>query len=142
MTAPTTTVRALPDSLIAAFYARTEPFPGGHLAWTGARDSHGTAVLTQRSTGRFTALRLAFVIGHGAEPVGRVQAGCGHEGCVAPDHVDDLARRQRDRAALRVVLGTRTRPAVCRRAGHDQNVHGRITPDGRNHCNACNHPAT
>ena len=140
MTAPTT-VRALPGTLITAFYDRVEGLPGGHLIWAGARDSHGTAVITQRGVGRFTALRLAYLIGHGAEPVGRVQAGCDYPGCVAPAHVDDLPRRQRDRAALRLVLGTRARPATCRRAGHDQTVHGRITPDGRNHCGACNHPA-
>lgn len=141
MTAPAATVRALPDSLIAAFYARTAPLPGGHLAWTGARDSHGTALLTKRGVGRFTALRLAYLIAHRAEPVGRVQAGCDMPGCVAPACVDDLLCRQRDRAALRTVLGRGPRRPTCRR-GHDQNVHGGLASNGRSRCNACNHPTT
>jgi hypothetical protein len=57
--------------------------------------------------------------------------------CVAPAHIDDTARRNRDRSALRIVLGTRERPQFCRRADHDQAVHGRLLPDGRAYCALC-----
>ncbi|MCX4751740.1 hypothetical protein OG455_41745 [Kitasatospora sp. NBC_01287] len=102
-TAPAEFVRALPDSLIAAFYARTEAIPGGHLAWTGARDGHGVGVLTHHGA-RYTAARIGFRLANGTDPVGPVKAGCGMPGCVEPRHLDDRPRRLRDRAALRLVL--------------------------------------
>lgn len=121
--------------LVAAWRARAVLADDGHLLWVGAFDSHGTAVMKHHG-GRYTALRLAYVIANGVEPDGRVQAGCDLPGCVAPAHVDDYARRQRDRAALRVVLGTRPRRSECRH-GHDQGVHGVLNSAGHSYCLAC-----
>jgi hypothetical protein len=140
-TSSTAATGILPDGLEQAWRARTVELPGGHLGWTGARDHHGVPVLTHRRL-RCTAARVAYLIGHAAPPVGHVKAGCEQPGCIHPDHVDDYLRRQRDRAPLRAVIGTRPRPARCRRAGHDQAVHGAIRADGRHYCHTCAHSSS
>jgi len=124
----------LSPELIAAWLARTVPADGGHLMWAGR--ARPTPVL--RFGGReLSAARIAFLLGVGREPVGPVMAGCGVEHCVAPEHVDDTVRRQRDRVSLRLVLGIPAdRPDVCV-AGHDQAVHGRLHGDGLAYCQAC-----
>lgn len=127
----------LPATLVTAWRSRTEPVVGGHLHWKGARDVRGTAKLTYRGV-RWTAQRIAFVLANGAEPVGRVQAGCDYPGCVEPSHIDDYERRQRDRAALRLVVGKHRIPAVCRGGLHDLGVTGVWRSDGRLSCTACN----
>lgn len=127
----------LPPELEAAWHTRTEPVEGGHLHWKGARDVRGTAKLTHHGV-RWTAQRIAFVLATGAEPVGRVQAGCDYPGCVEPSHIDDYERRQRDRAALRLVVGKNRIPAMCRAGVHDLSVTGVWRSDGRLSCTACN----
>ncbi|MEV7602902.1 hypothetical protein AB0O91_36610 [Kitasatospora sp. NPDC089797] len=115
---------------------RVRDLPGGHLAWTGERQrTSGTPVM--RHSGRcYTAARIAFRIKHGTDPQGYAAPGCGTRHCVAPEHIDDLPRRQRDRAALRLVLGSPQRPTHCRR-GHDQAEDGQLLPDGTAYCARC-----
>lgn len=116
---------------------RTRPVDGGHLEWTGERQRTSGTPVMRHSGATYTAAAIAFRIQHGTDPDGRAIPACGYPHCVAPDHIDDTARRNRDRAALRIVLGTSERPATCRRSGHDQNIHGRLGPDGVAYCQAC-----
>lgn len=74
------------------------PVDGGHLEWTGT--SHrmpygGTS---------FVPAKVAFVAHYGREPVGLVRAGCGHDGCLRGDHLDDRPAREK-LAALAAALG-------------------------------------
>ena len=128
------TITLSPD-LVSAWRARTREVEGGHLLWAGGQSRRTP---TFRWQGReLSAARIAFMVATGREPEGLVSAGCGVPHCIAPGHVDDTARRQRDRAALRIVLGVPgERPAVCV-AGHDQSVDGRLHADGRAYCQAC-----
>ncbi|MFF0295578.1 hypothetical protein ACFYS8_13295 [Kitasatospora sp. NPDC004615] len=126
-----------PLTLEEKWAERTRPLADGHLEWTGERQNASrTPVLRYRGRS-YSPAAIAFRMQHGVAPVGQAFSGCGTRHCVAPAHVDDTARRIRDRNALRVVLGTAARPAVCRRAGHDQSVHGRIQPNGAAYCQAC-----
>jgi hypothetical protein len=126
-----------PLTLEQKWAERTQPVDGGHLEWSGSRAVSGTPIMIYRGR-MYTAAAIAFRIHNGTDPIGYAKASCGTAHCVAPEHVDDAARRARDRAALRIVLGTGERPAFCRRAGHDQTVHGRLSPDGVQYCHACN----
>ncbi|WP_432247684.1 hypothetical protein ACRAR1_06975 [Streptomyces sanyensis] len=110
---------------------------GGHLEWTGSRQSRsGTPVMRYRQQA-LTAAAIAFRIKHGRDPIGYAYAECGVRHCVAPDHVDDQEGRTRGREQLRYLSGGRERPAVCRVAGHDQAEHGRLSPDGVSYCHTC-----
>lgn len=123
-------------SLVEAFRANTRPVDGGHLEWTGGRQStSGTPVVRYRDRA-YTAGRLAFRLRTGRDPQGQVRAECGVEQCVAPEHVSDTAERQRTREQLRYLTGGGVRPAVCVH-GHDQAVEGRYEPDGTAYCEAC-----
>jgi hypothetical protein len=76
-----------------AFTIHTRPVRGGHLEWTGHRNSHGTPLI--RIAGRTrSAYRIAFQMQYRREPVGHVRTGCDHEGCVAPAHVEDRLLRE------------------------------------------------
>ncbi|MEU7416752.1 hypothetical protein [Streptomyces antibioticus] len=72
---------------------------GGHVEWTGQR-REGAPVLTWQNRSH-QARRIAFRMGHGREPEGRVKAGCNFPDCVAPDHMEDA----RLRALYAAVLG-------------------------------------
>jgi len=134
MTTSQPATRVLPDDLVAGWQARTTALPGGHVAWSGGQSRRTP---TFRYHGHeYSAAKIAFILRWGVEPVGLVAAGCGMAGCIAPDHVDDTRRRQRDRAALRLVLGGAARAEVCV-ARHDQTVHGRLHGNGRAYCQAC-----
>lgn len=115
--------------------ARARAVDGGHLEWTGQRNSHGVPVLKHGGR-RLSAYRIAFRIRAGRDPEGVVWPACGMPGCVAPDHLDDNAIRQRDRQAMRAVLGMGPRPERCPE-GHDQAAHGRLKGDSRHYCAAC-----
>jgi hypothetical protein len=81
---------ARPDDL---YWRRVKPVDGGHLEWTGHHNNTGVPVL--HTAGRmYTARRIAFRIRWKREPVGRVTAGCDHDGCVHPNCVEDQAMRQ------------------------------------------------
>ncbi|MEU1309443.1 hypothetical protein ABZ419_11185 [Streptomyces cinnamoneus] len=122
----------------AAFHARTVPMAGGggHLEWTGYTDKKtGHPVL--RYDGRnWSPYRIAFQIRTGREPEGFCGPDCGVSGCVAPEHVDDSATKQRTRRALAALNGQRPLLKECRR-GHDLAVHRQYTPKGSSYCGAC-----
>ncbi|MFJ5923876.1 hypothetical protein ACIQF6_14885 [Kitasatospora sp. NPDC092948] len=116
---------------------RVRELPDGHLEWTGERQHTSGTPVMRHSGQTYTAARIAYRIKHGTDPIGYATPGCGTRHCIAPDHIDDLPRRTRDRAALRTVLGTRPRSKTCQRSGHDQDIHGRIEPNGSAYCAAC-----
>jgi hypothetical protein len=72
----------------------TQPTPGGHLRWTGPLRA-GTPNLVHGGR-NYSARRIAFRLGHGREPAGRVLPGCGQSWCIAPDHAEDTAMRRAD----------------------------------------------
>lgn len=125
-----------PLTLEQKWGARTRPVEGGHLEWTGERQStSGTPVLRYREKA-YTAARIAFRIRYGREPVGYCAAECGRQHCVAPDHVEDEPGRARVREQLRYLEGRRQRANWCVQ-GHDQSEHGKWSPDGGAYCGAC-----
>lgn len=116
--------------------ARTREIEGGHLEWTGGRQTtSGTPVVGYRGK-QYTAAAIAFRIRTGRDPVGYVYAECGHHQCIAPEHVDDEAGRIRTREQLRYLQGGQERPEKCVH-GHDQAQHGRYGPGGVSYCEAC-----
>ncbi|WP_399087980.1 hypothetical protein ACGH2B_12385 [Streptomyces sp. BBFR2] len=124
-----------PVGLAAAFAARTRATEGGHRQWTaGSLTAHGVGRFQHRGTA-YTAARAAFVLRTGRQPVGQVRPTCGIPHCCAPEHVDDRATRQRDRAALAAIIGMAHRPPSCE---HDQDVHGRHRANGKRYCDMCN----
>ncbi|WP_079153810.1 hypothetical protein [Streptomyces malaysiensis] len=116
--------------------ANTRPVEGGHLEWTGERQStSGTPVLRYWPK-TYSPAGIAFRIKHGREPKGYTYADCGYQHCVAPDHVDDEPGRARTREQLRYLNGGRERKERCIH-DHDQAEHGRYETDGRAYCEAC-----
>jgi hypothetical protein len=73
------------------FWRRTQPTPDGHLLWPTYSPRNG-AVIKHGGT-RWSVHRIAFRIGHGREPQGRVTTGCDRPGCVHPRHVEDQPMR-------------------------------------------------
>lgn len=71
------------------------PTADGHMRWAGSLRS-GTPNLTYRQRD-YSARRIAFRLGHGREPVGRVLPGCGQAWCIAPGHTTDEPMRRADR---------------------------------------------
>lgn len=125
-----------PLTLEEKWATKTRPVDGGHLEWTGGRQSiSGTPVLLYKQR-LHTATAVAFRIRHGREPEGYAFAECGFEHCVAPEHVDDQAARMKTREALRYLTGGGERPAKCTH-GHDQGEHGRYETDGTSYCERC-----
>jgi DNA-binding CsgD family transcriptional regulator len=82
---------------------RTRIVAGGHVRWTGSlRGGMPNLVYKQRN---HSARRVAFAIGHGRQPVGRVLPGCGNSWCIAPEHATDEPMRRAD-AAYTVIFGS------------------------------------
>ncbi|MFJ9846321.1 hypothetical protein ACIRYZ_38955 [Kitasatospora sp. NPDC101155] len=129
-------VPAQPLTVEQKWRQRVRPAVGGHLEWTGERATGSGTPVMRHSGQAYTAARIAYRIKHGTDPQGYAAPGCGMRHCVSPDHIDDLPRRQRDRAALRIVHGKPGRPATCRH-GHDQAEHGQYLPDGTAYCARC-----
>ena len=70
------------------------PATGGHMRWDGTlRGGMPNFVYLQRN---YSARRVAFELGHGRPPVGRVLPGCGQGWCVAPEHATDEPMRRAD----------------------------------------------
>jgi hypothetical protein len=90
---PKSTRRYQASSAEDLYWRRTQPVAGGHLAWTGHRNSTGVPVV-RTSDGARTAYRIAFHIRYQREPVGAVKPGCGMDRCVHPNHVEDQPMRQ------------------------------------------------
>ncbi|WP_394436193.1 hypothetical protein [Streptomyces sp. SGAir0957] len=76
------------------FWRLAQPVDGGHLLWP-----HAANTLRLGHEGPKASIRrIAFRIRWGREPVGQVRAGCDHDGCVHPDHVEDQPMREQFRA--------------------------------------------
>lgn len=84
-------------SLAEAFRENTVPTDDGHLMWRGF-DTRTTPRLTYQGTA-YSGLRLAFVLHHRREPVGRVTSTCRKVGCVR--HVADEPMRAANKRADR-----------------------------------------
>jgi hypothetical protein len=83
-------------TLEQAWVRHARPVAGGHMRWTGGvRGCTPNLVHGKRN---HSARRIAFRLGHGREPVGRVLPGCGHTWCVAPEHATDTVVRRADHA--------------------------------------------
>lgn len=88
VTASADRVTALPRTLRDAYERRIVPGEDGHVKW-----NRRTTSVTFK--GRFySAMALAFTVGHGRAPDGLVRAACGVRGCVAPEHLVDAAMRK------------------------------------------------
>lgn len=70
------------------------PVTGGHMQWKGG--VRGCTPNLVHRTRNYSARRVAFLIGHGRDPVGRVLPGCGQPWCVAPAHATDEQLRRAD----------------------------------------------
>ncbi|MGW0577320.1 hypothetical protein ACWD25_15385 [Streptomyces sp. NPDC002920] len=70
------------------------PARGGHMRWAGSLRG-GTPNLVWRQD-NYSARRVAFVIGHGREPIGKVLPDCGLAWCIAPEHTTDGPMRRAD----------------------------------------------
>ncbi|MFE5630630.1 WhiB family transcriptional regulator [Streptomyces sp. NPDC056543] len=82
-------VLARPRTLREMFEERVTPEADGHMAWRLQK------MQTTYQGRTFSPMQLAFTVGHGRFPEGRVRAACGRTGCVAWQHLtDDLMRRQ------------------------------------------------
>ncbi|MFE0039393.1 hypothetical protein [Streptomyces sp. NPDC059015] len=78
------------------FWRRAQPTDDGHLTWPGLDLARGSYI---NHAGRKQSVhRIAFRIGNGREPVGKVRTGCGTPGCIHPRHVDDQPMRDQYRA--------------------------------------------
>lgn len=125
-----------PLTLEQKWQANTRHVDGGHLEWTGERQStSGTPVLRYWPKS-YSPAAIAFRIKYGRDAQGYAYAECGVKHCVAPDHVEDEAGRARTREQLRYLTGGQERPERCVH-GHDQAEHGRYEADGRAYCEAC-----
>jgi hypothetical protein len=73
------------------FWRRAEPTADGHLLWPTYTPRNGAVI--KHGGIRHSVHRVAFRIGNGREPEGRVTTGCGVEGCVHPRCVEDQPMR-------------------------------------------------
>jgi hypothetical protein len=92
-----------PPSLEAKWAANTRPVLYGHVRWTGGIRGRTPNLVHQGRN--WSARRVAFLIGHGREPVGRVLPGCGQTWCVAPEHATDEVTRRSD-AMYSLIFGS------------------------------------
>jgi hypothetical protein len=81
------------QSVEAAYWAHAACAGGGHLDWTGWRNSSGVPVVRHRGF-QGSAYRVAFRIHHGRVPEGQVRNACGMPGCVAGGHLADRVMRE------------------------------------------------
>lgn len=79
---------------IERFRQIAQPTDDGHLLWPQAEP------IRIRANGRkrINPAHVAFHIRWGRDPIGRVTSGCGHAGCVHPNHVEDQPMRETYRA--------------------------------------------
>ncbi|MEU6340229.1 hypothetical protein ABZ883_04670 [Streptomyces sp. NPDC046977] len=126
-----------PLTLQQKWEQRTRPVDGGHLDWTGERNSKTGTPLLRYWPDTYTAAAVAFEIKYGRKPEGQVIGECDFHQCVAPDHVQDQPGRLRLREQLHFISGGGPLPATCRPRQHDQSVHRAFWPDGTPYCAAC-----
>ncbi|MFE9736169.1 hypothetical protein ACFYO9_37585 [Streptomyces sp. NPDC005863] len=77
-------------------WRRAQPTDDGHLLWPSYASTHGSWI--RHGGQRHSVHHIAFRIGNGREPIGRVTTGCGRDGCIHPDHVEDQPMRDTYRA--------------------------------------------
>lgn len=77
------------------FWRRATPVAGdgGHMTWGGYLPKGNPAICWGDS--QHSALRIAYRIANGAEPIGLAHRTCTYNGCVAPAHIADTAARKR-----------------------------------------------
>lgn len=85
-------------SLEDAFRHGAEPTEDGHVHWTGYRDKDGTPRVCYRQQPQ-AAPRVAFLLHHGREPVGKALPTCGVKGCIAGAHLADRPMREANQRA-------------------------------------------
>lgn len=88
-------------SLEDFYWRRTRPVDGGHIEWTGNRNGKGVPIIHWQRTSH-SALRVAYKIRTGREPIGYAHVTCTHPGCVAPNCIADSAivpRKRHNRLA-------------------------------------------
>ena len=79
-----------------------KPVAGGHMRWEGSlRGCTPNLVYRQHN---YSARRVAFQIGHGRQPIGKVLPGCGLSWCVAPACATDEPMRRAD-LAYKAIFG-------------------------------------
>ncbi|MDX3328831.1 hypothetical protein PV405_29925 [Streptomyces sp. ME02-6979-3A] len=81
-----------PADPVALYWQRTQPTPDGHRLLPGAGGQ------LRGGDNKIRAARVAFLIGNDREPVGPVTSGCGVDGCIHPQHVEDQPMRQQYKA--------------------------------------------
>jgi hypothetical protein len=129
----------VPRTLEQAWEARVQPVDGGHLIWTSSLGADGLPDLWWRRKS-YEPTRIAFRIRTGRDPQGSARRNCDTPLCVAPEHVDDTAERQRVREQFRYLTGMGARPTACK-GGHDQAVDGRLEANGTAYCTGCQREA-
>lgn len=97
--------RPVPENWVEALNAHSKPTEDGHVTWAGWSNSYGTPMVTVHKTQR-SAYRVAFTAHHGREPEGRVTPGCGRQGCVRGDHLDDEPMRQKAHSMYAAIFGS------------------------------------
>ncbi|MFF6829594.1 helix-turn-helix domain-containing protein [Streptomyces longwoodensis] len=94
-----------PTTFEQALRERTRPSNDGqHLLWTGWTNSAGAPLVSVGKRKR-SAYQVAFELHHGREAVGRVTPGCGIQGCVRGDHLDDQPMRRQNEATYTAIFG-------------------------------------
>ncbi|MFF7130339.1 hypothetical protein [Streptomyces sp. NPDC008240] len=73
------------------FWRRAQPTSDGHLLWPAYNSRHGAVI--KHGGRRHSVHRIAFRLGQGREPEGRVTTGCNRQGCVHPRCVEDQRMR-------------------------------------------------
>lgn len=114
-------------TLSAIVEQATTPLSGGHVAWRGSEKVHYQGRV-------YTPKQAVFVADRGHEPDGRVQATCGIDACVQPQHIRD----QRERAAqLAVTPAADPKLAACgTRSAYQRHVRNKEPIDDA--CRAAN----
>lgn len=84
-----------------ALYAT--PYGDGHTRWDGPMAGRMPQIWADGRA--HSALRVAFQIRHGREPVGNVKPGCDEGTCIAPDHVVDRPMRERLKTTYDAIFG-------------------------------------
>lgn len=98
-TRPTRTLQETYD-----LYAK--PYGDGHARWEGPWAGRMPQICHPGKTGRKeSALRVAFRLEYGREPVGQVKATCGEPQCVARRHIEDRPMRARTQATYAAIFG-------------------------------------
>lgn len=128
------TTDTLTPEVIHAFHVRVKPGVGDHRIWVGTTDGRVTPILWIGKA-RYAALRVAWVLYHGAPPEGIVKNDCGVPLCTWGPHLTDAARRQHA-AHLHAAVYGRALTGTCNR-NHDRAMHSYVDNEGKVKCRAC-----